>query len=138
MAPFPFELVSPQRLVFSGAAEQVDVPGAEGDFGVLTGHAPLVSTLRPGILTIRSGGGAKRFFVRDGFAEVNAKGLTVLAEIAIAIEELDVTELANEIETTERRIADAKESAARDKAVQRLDQLRMFQGELRDLKSAVH
>ena len=70
MANFSFELASPARLVFSGAVEQVDVPGAEGDFGVLAGHAPLITALRPGILTIREGGSAKRLFVRDGFAEV--------------------------------------------------------------------
>lgn len=138
MANFPFELVSPTRLVFSGAAEQIDVPGAEGDFGVLAGHAPLVSTLRPGILTIRTGGGAKRFFVCDGFAEVNAKGLTVLAETAVVMEELDMAELANEIEATERKIADATDGAARDKAAQRIGQLKMVQSELSSLKSAAH
>ena len=89
MATFSFELVSPTRLVFSGEVEQVDVPGAEGDFGVLAGHAPFVATLRPGVLTIRDAGGAKRLFVRDGFAEVSAKGLTVLAETAVPVEDLN-------------------------------------------------
>ena len=74
MATFPFEFASPARLVFSGEVEQVDVPGAEGDFGVLAGHAPLIAALRPGILTIREAGGAKRLYVRDGFAEVNSSG----------------------------------------------------------------
>src|SRR6202040_4079906 len=99
--PFRFDLVSPTRLVFSGEVEQVDVPGAEGDFGVLAGHAPLIAALRPGILTIREAGGAKRLYVRDGFAEVNSSGLTVLAEFATPVEELDQGELQKEIEAAE-------------------------------------
>src|ERR1700687_3272585 len=115
MATFPFELASPARLVFSGEVEQVDVPGAEGDLGVLAGHAPLIAALRPGILTIREAGGAKRLFVRDGFAEVNASGLTVLAEFAVPVEEFDTGELQKEIETAEARLTEAKEGHARDK-----------------------
>src|ERR1700687_1032564 len=105
MATFPFELASPARLVFSGEVEQVDVPGAEGDFGVLAGHAPLIAALRPGILTIRQAGGAKRLYVRDGFAEVNSSGLTVLAEFATPVEELASTELQKEYEAAETRLA---------------------------------
>src|SRR5262245_33022675 len=97
MASFPFELVSPISLVFSGDVEQVDVPGTEGDFGVLAGHAPFVSTLRPGVLTIHGAGGTKRYFVREGFAEVNAKGLTVLAETAVPEADLDREALASAI-----------------------------------------
>ena len=73
MATFHFDLVSPEKLVFSGEVDQVDVPGSEGDFGVLADHAPLVAMLRPGILTI-VGGNARRFVVRGGFAEVNPQG----------------------------------------------------------------
>jgi len=124
MATFPFELVSPTRLVFSGEVEQVDVPGSEGDFGVLAGHAPFVSTLRPGILTIREGGGAKRLYVRDGFAEVNPKGLTVLAETAVPVEELDREEFAAGLRKAEEAVAGAKDEAARWKAIERLDQLK--------------
>lgn len=124
MAAFPFELVSPQRLVFSGEVDQVDVPGAEGDFGVLAGHAPLVSTLRPGILTIREGGGGKRFFVRDGFAEVNAKGLTVLAETAVSVEDIDRDAFAAAIAEAEAAVGEAKDEAARWKAVQTVDQIK--------------
>jgi len=77
-----FELVSPQKLVFSGEVDQVDVPGAEGDFGVLAGHAPLVTTLRPGILTVFTGGNAQKIVVLGGFSEVSSEGLTVLADLA--------------------------------------------------------
>jgi F-type H+-transporting ATPase subunit epsilon len=130
MATFPFELASPARLVFSGEVEQVDVPGAEGDFGVLAGHAPLISALRPGILTIREGGGAKRLYVRDGFAEVNASGLTVLAEFATPVEELDSGEIQKEIEAAEVRLTEAKEGNARDKAAERVDQLKQVRTQL--------
>ena len=78
-----FELVSPERLLFSGDVAEVDIPGTEGDMGILPGHAPVLSTLRPGVVTVTKEGGAKeRIFVRGGFAEVNEKGLTVLAEKA--------------------------------------------------------
>ena len=130
MANFFFELASPARLVFSGAVEQVDVPGAEGDFGVLAGHAPLITALRPGILTIREGGSAKRLFVRDGFAEVNSAGLMVLAEFAVPVEDLDSGELQKEIETAETRLAEAKEGPGRDKAAERIDQLKQVRTQL--------
>lgn len=124
MASFPFELVSPSRLVFSGEVEQVDVPGAEGDFGVLPGHAPFISTLRPGILTIRSGGDAKRYFVRDGFAEVNPDGLTVLAETALPVEEVAADALMNEIRAIEKAMAEARDEAERWKHAELLEQIK--------------
>ncbi|HXY90199.1 MAG TPA: F0F1 ATP synthase subunit epsilon [Xanthobacteraceae bacterium] len=138
MATFPFELASPARLVFSGSVDQVDVPGAEGDFGVLAGHAPLIATLRPGILTIREGGGAKRLYVRDGFAEVNAAGLTVLAEFAVPVEELDSGELQKEIEAAEARLAEAKEGRAKDKAAERVDQLKQIRAQLGAVSQSAH
>jgi F-type H+-transporting ATPase subunit epsilon len=138
MANFPFELASPARLVFSGEVEQVDVPGAEGDFGVLAGHAPLIAALRPGILTIREAGGAKRLFVRDGFAEVNSSGLMVLAEIATPVEELDPGELQKEIEAAEARLAEAKEGHARDKAAERVDQLKQVRTQLGAATQVAH
>jgi F-type H+-transporting ATPase subunit epsilon len=124
MAAFPFELVSPSRLVFSGEVEQVDVPGAEGDFGVLAGHVPFVSTLRPGVLTIYEGGAAKSLFVRGGFAEVNAKGLTVLAETAVPVEEVDRDAFAAAIKEAEQLISEAKDEEARWKAIEAADQLK--------------
>ncbi len=139
MATFPFELASPARLVFSGEVEQVDVPGAEGDFGVLAGHAPLIAALRPGILTIREGGGgAKRLFIRDGFAEVNSSGLTVLAEFAVPVEEFDAGELQKEIETAEARLAEAKEGHARDRAAERVDQLKQVRAQLGAATQTAH
>jgi F-type H+-transporting ATPase subunit epsilon len=138
MATYPFELASPSRLVFSGEVEQVDIPGAEGDFGVLAGHAPLIAALRPGILTIREGGGAKRLFVRDGFAEVNPAGLTVLAELALPVEEFDAGMLQKEIEAAETRLAEAKDGRAKDKAAERVDQLKQVRAQLGAVTSTSH
>lgn len=138
MATFSFELVSPTRLVFSGEVEQVDVPGAEGDFGVLAGHAPFVATLRPGVLTIRDASGAKRLFVRDGFAEVSAKGLTVLAETAVAVEDLNRDAFTGAIKDAEAAVAAAKDDAARWKAIEALDQLKAAAMQLADTGGAKH
>ncbi len=138
MATFSFELVSPSRLVFSGEVEQVDVPGAEGDFGVLAGHAPFVATLRPGVLTIRDGANAKRIFVRDGFAEVSAKGLTVLAETAVAVEDLNRDAFAQAIKDAEAAVAAAKDDAARWKAIEALDQLKAAAVQLADAGAGKH
>jgi F-type H+-transporting ATPase subunit epsilon len=124
MATFQFELVSPARLVHSGEVEEVIVPGDEGEFGVFADHAPFVSTLKPGILTIKSGSEQKRLYVRDGFAEVNPKGLTVLAEIAVPLEEVSASDMANEIEDAEKALAEAKEGPERDKAARRLEQMK--------------
>ena len=129
MATFHFELASPERLVFSGEVEHVVVPGSEGDFGVLAGHAPLVAMLRPGVLTIL-GVGEKRFVVRGGFAEVNPQGLIVLADFAVAVEDLDRDVLAGQIKDLEEDVADAAEGPLRDRAAQRLDQLRAVQASL--------
>ena len=95
MATFQFDLVSPEKLLFSGEVDQVDVPGSEGDFGVLAGHAPFVTTLRPGILTMyRERRRPARRRVSGGFAEVEPAGLTVLADIAVPVDDFDRAVLA--------------------------------------------
>jgi F-type H+-transporting ATPase subunit epsilon len=128
--PFHFDLVSPERMVFSGDVEQVDVPGSEGDFGVLAFHAPLIALLRPGILTIFGAGEAKRVVVVGGFAEVNGEGLTVLADMAVPVDEFDRASLATQIKDTEEDLADASDDAARDKAREKLDQLKALDAAL--------
>jgi len=138
MATFPFELVSPTRLVFSGEAQQVDVPGAEGDFGVLPGHAPFISALRPGVLTIRNGADVKRYFVRGGFAEVNPEGLTVLAETAMPVEDVDREAMADAIKAAEKNVADARDEAARWKAVEAAEQLKAAAAQVSGAGAAVH
>src|SRR3954463_8443379 len=88
MATFHFDLVSPEKLAFSGEVDQVDIPGVEGDFGVLAGHAPVVAAIRPGILTVTVGGTHEKIIVLGGLAEVSDKGLTVLADVATSLEDL--------------------------------------------------
>jgi F-type H+-transporting ATPase subunit epsilon len=131
MASFHFDLVSPETIVFSGEVEQVDVPGTEGEFGVLAGHAPLVATLKPGILTIFGPGEPERIVVGGGFAEVGPEGLTVLAELAVPVEQFDVARLGPEIKDSEEDVADATDDAARDKARERLEQLKALEAVLR-------
>ena len=121
MANFRFELVSPEKLLFSGEVEQVDVPGAEGDFGVLAQHAPIVTTLRPGILTVHGAGGEQKIVVLGGFAEVSADGLTVLADVAEAVENIDRAMIAARVGELEGRIAKTELSAEVDKLITRLD-----------------
>src|SRR5512139_92029 len=103
MATFHFELVSPEKLLFSGEVEQVDVPGAEGDFGVLAEHAPMVTTLRPGILTVHGAGGEQKIVVLGGFAEVSDKGLTILADTADAVKDVDRGAIAARIAEMEQQ-----------------------------------
>lgn len=121
MATFHFELVSPEKLLFSGEVEQVDVPGAEGDFGVLAEHAPMVTTLRPGILTVHGTGGAQKIVVLGGFAEVSAEGLTVLADVAEAVEDIDRGVITTRIGELESRIAKTEPGSELDRLITRLD-----------------
>jgi len=131
MATFHFELVSPERLVFTGEVNQVDVPGEEGEFGVFAGHAPYVATLKPGMLKIYATSGApQRIVVKGGFAEVGPTGLTVLAEQATPAEEFDPAMIAEAIKDAEEDIADAETDVARDKARQRLEQMQTLCGVL--------
>ena len=121
MATFQFDLVSPEKLLMSGEVEQVDVPGSEGYFGVLAGHAPLVAALRPGILTIKRSGEEINIVILGGFAEVSPTGLTVLADTAASVEDFDRSVLAEHIKATEEKIAKMEASELLDKAIARLD-----------------
>ena len=125
-----FELVSPERLLLSAQVDMVVVPGTEGEFGVLAGHSPLVSTLRPGVISVHDEKTIQRIFVRGGFAEVTAAGLTVLAEEAIDLADLDRAGLEVRIRNAEEDVADAKSDAARAGAQAQLDGLRALQGSL--------
>jgi F-type H+-transporting ATPase subunit epsilon len=130
MATFHFDLVSPEKLLFAGDVGQVDLPGSEGDLGVLAGHAPLVTALRPGIITVFREAGDLRIVVNGGFAEVGPAGLTVLADMAVPAAEFDQAVLAGEIKDTQEDLADAAEDRRRDKLANRLDQLKALQAAL--------
>jgi len=120
-----FDLVAPERLLASEDVDMVVVPGAEGDFAVLPGHAPMVSTLRPGSLEVYEGDQPKdRYFVAGGFAEVVADRLTILAEEAIPLAELDRSVLEQRIQDAEEDAADANSDEERDRHQERVDHLR--------------
>lgn len=124
MATFKFELVSPERLILSVDADQVDLPGTEGDFGVLAGHAPFLTTLKTGIVTVKTGGVSSRIYVRGGFADVNASGLSVLAEKAVPASEFDATVVAAELAAAELVLAEAKTEEAKDHAIASLGEVK--------------
>ena len=128
MAGLHFELVSPARLLFSGEVASVTLPGTEGEMGIYPGHAPVLSTLKPGVVTVyKDGGATDRIFVKGGMVEVNPQGLTLLAEVAIPMAELDAAALAKQIKNAEEDLADAKPGEAQRKATETLNQLRELQ-----------
>ncbi len=120
MATFHFELVSPDKISFAGEVDQVDVPGAEGDFGVLAGHAPLIALLRPGLMTVYAAGEKTRLVVLGGFAEVGPDGLTVLADVATSVEDVDRPALQARIAQMETRVNDM-EGSVFDREIAKLD-----------------
>ncbi len=104
-----FELVSPERLLLSEQVDMVVMPGAEGDFGVLPRHSPLISTLRPGVIRVFEGREVKqRIFVAGGFAEVTPERCTVLAEEAVPVGEIDTAKVDQQIKDLGEDMADAK------------------------------
>src|SRR6266404_8345988 len=129
MATFHFDLVSPEKLAFSGDVDQVDVPGVEGDFGVLAGHAPVIAAIRPGILTVTSGGTHQKIIVLGGLAEMSDRGLTVLADVATSIQDVDRAQFAETIAEMEAKLAE-KEGSELDHAIERLDHFKSIQQEL--------
>jgi F-type H+-transporting ATPase subunit epsilon len=127
MATFHFELASPEKLVFSGEVDQVDVPGSEGDFGVFAGHAPVVTTLRPGMLTVYQSGEKQQIVVHGGFAEVGAKGLTVLADMATQLKDIDRAAFATQISEIEERIKQMEQGSILDREIAKLDHYKALQ-----------
>jgi F-type H+-transporting ATPase subunit epsilon len=144
MATFHFDLVSPARMVFSGDVAQVDVPGVEGDFGVLAGHAPIVATLKPGIVTVFGAGAPQRFVVLGGFAEMSPSGLTVLAEAASPIGEADRGLIGTRIQELEGRrnalsgTEKVDERKELDRAILALDQYYALDRQLQGGGPAAH
>ena len=123
---FKFELVTPERMALSEDVAQVVVPGVEGEFTVLPGHAPVISALRPGVIEVVLPDASKtRIFVKGGFAEVDADHLTVLAERALAVEEMDA---AAELEAAEAELAAACDDASRLAAASAVERLKALRG----------
>jgi F-type H+-transporting ATPase subunit epsilon len=131
MAAFQFEFTSPEKRVFSGEVEQVNLPGREGDFGVLAGHRPTIATLRPGLLTVSSGNGVERYVVLGGLAEVTPRQLTVLADIAELVDEFDIAALRAQIEEMEHSLKEMPLGDELDRAIMRLDHYKLLHQQLR-------
>jgi F-type H+-transporting ATPase subunit epsilon len=125
---FKFDLVTPERMALSEDVSQVVVPGVEGEFTVLPGHAPVISALRAGVLEVALPDASKtRIFVKGGFAEVDAGHLIVLAERALPVDEMNAATIAIELETAEAELAAARDDTSRlaaASAVERLKALR--------------
>lgn len=129
--PFPFELVAPERLLFSGQVEAVIVPSIEGDMTVLAHHAPVMAVIKPGVITVEEAGRAQQIFVRGGFADVRPDGLTILAEHAVPVEELSPEIIEIAIQDAQEDVDDAKTDQQRMVALQRLGQLKEVRGVLK-------
>lgn len=124
MAAFHFELVSPEQLLFSGEVDSVVVPGVEGQMTILKDHAPVMTTLKPGVVEVAESAAKKsRIFVRGGFADVAPTGLTILAELAVPVEQFDGAKLAEEIRNAQDDVNDATSDESRRVAGEKLDQL---------------
>lgn len=132
MATFQFDFVGPERTLYSGQVEAVQLPGTEGDMTVLAGHAPVLTSLKVGVITVNeSGHGGRRIYVQGGFADIGPTGVTVLAERAAPIEEVNPAMIDREIEATE---------LARD-ATEDLEKREVLNGQivqLRDAKAALN
>ena len=118
-----FALVSPERELFHGDVDQVVVPGSEGEFGVLPNHAPVMSVIKPGALRVIDGGAERRIFVNGGFADVTPEGLTVLAEEAIDLADIEPAQLEQDLKDAGEDLRDANTDAKRDAAQRALTRL---------------
>jgi F-type H+-transporting ATPase subunit epsilon len=123
---FKFELVTPERVLLSENVEQVVLPGSEGDFTVLVAHAPVIATLRPGVIDVQLTGRKRRVFVKGGFVDVQPELLTVLAEKALDVEEVDAATIAAELEVADAELKEAKDDQARLAATTAIEQLKML------------
>jgi F-type H+-transporting ATPase subunit epsilon len=122
-----FALVSPERELFNGAVDHVVVPGSEGDFGVSPNHAPVMSVIKPGALKVFDDGAERRIFVNGGFADVTPEGLTVLAEEAVDLADVDPAQLEQQLKNAQEDLRDANTDARKDaarRAVARLETMR--------------
>ena len=132
MTSFHFELVAPERLLFSGNVESVILSGTEGEMTVLADQAPAMTTLKPGIVTYAVAGGAtKKLFVRAGFADIAPGGLTILAETAVPVEELSAATLDAEIRSASELAGAATEGEPSRLAGEMLAQLNELKAALK-------
>jgi F-type H+-transporting ATPase subunit epsilon len=118
---FPLHIVSPSSTVFDARVSMVEVPGLEGDFGVLPGHAPFFSMLRPGVITLHLVDQAKlRYFATSGYADVSPAGCTILSEHVQNLDEISLADAEAALAATEKDVADATDDKARASALKRV------------------
>ncbi len=128
---FNFELVSPERLLFSEQVTAVVVPGSDGYFTVMANHAPLMTTIRPGVVEATlAAGGTKKIFVRGGFVDVAGSSFTLLAEQAMPLEELNAETIGSQLKDAEEDVADAKTASKKEAATLKLNQLKELKAAL--------
>ena len=128
---FKFELVSPERLLVSEEVESVIIPGSDGEMTVMARHAPVMTTIKPGVVTVRPVSGTEeRYVVFGGFADILPEGCTVLAESAVAVKDIDRADLARRISDAREDVADARDEIARTKAEQYLAHLSTLESAL--------
>jgi F-type H+-transporting ATPase subunit epsilon len=125
-----FDLVSPERRVFAGEVDMVVVPGSEGDFGVLANHAPFMSTIRTGAISVHSGNDVTRTFIRGGFAEVTAAGLTILAEEAIDLADVNAEDVSKSLAEAREDLGQARDDEERHDAEARIEKFQALLSEL--------
>lgn len=128
---FQFELVSPERLLVSERVESVIIPGAEGEMTVMANHSPVMTTVKPGVVTVKTAAGATdRYVVFGGFADILPSGCTLLAESAVAVDAIDRSHLAQRIQDAREDAADAKDDQSRTKAEEYLNHLTTLEAAL--------
>lgn len=126
---FNFELVSPERLLVSASVTEVIIPGTDGEMTVMAHHAPTMTTIKPGIVTVRTAGGqTDRYVVFGGFADILPSGCTLLAESAVAVSDIDRDDLARRLQHAREDFADAANDTDKQKAQEFLDQLTTLNG----------
>ena len=127
---FKFDLVSPERLLVSASVDSVIIPGSDGEMTVMAMHAPTMTSLRPGVVTVSQSGKIERYVVFGGFADITPGACTLLAESAVNVSEIDKSDLARRIENAREDLNDAKDEASRSRATEYLDQLTTLQSAL--------
>ncbi|MEX0346660.1 MAG: F0F1 ATP synthase subunit epsilon [Rhizobiaceae bacterium] len=128
---FKFELVSPERLLVSEDVTEVVVPGTEGEMTVMASHAPVMTSVKPGVVTVKTAAGSEdKYVVFGGFADILPETLTLLAESAVSVADIDRDDLAQRIQDAKEDVADAKDDATKAKANEQLAHLTTLEGAL--------
>ena len=128
---FQFELVSPERLLVSEKIESVVIPATEGEMTIMANHAPVMTTIKPGVVTVNTAAGQQeRYVVFGGFADILPAGCKLLAESAVSVKDLDRDDIARRVQEAKEDVADARDDNTRTRAEQYLSELTTLQGAL--------